>query len=169
MTLPLELDEVRSVAELQPILSFTVRGLPVPQGSMSGFKHPKTGRVIVTHQHPKALRLWQKAIADEARKAMGESGVIRGPIGIIATFVIPRPAGHYGTRGVLPSAPKYPAVTPDLDKYLRALLDALTSIVFHDDAQVVTVAVRKIYGETPGARVGVTYPADPLLTFDWSS
>jgi Holliday junction resolvase RusA-like endonuclease len=62
-------------------------------------------------------------------------------------FRLPRPKGHYGRRGLRPSAPAYPNVMPDLDKLARAILDALTGIVWRDDAQVVRLDVEKIYHE----------------------
>jgi Holliday junction resolvase RusA-like endonuclease len=46
-----------------------------------------------------------------------------------------------------------PCVRPDVDKLVRALLDALTGIAYHDDGQVVALSVRKIYAPTVHARV----------------
>ena len=39
---------------------------------------------------------------------------------------------------------------PDVDKLARAGLDAMTGVVFSDDAQVTEALVGKVYGETPG-------------------
>jgi hypothetical protein len=71
-----------------------------------------------------------------------------------------RPRDHFGARGtVKPSAPKYPATTPDIDKLARALLDALTGVLVLDDKQVVELTCRKSWAEysplpgSPGASV----------------
>ena len=44
----------------------------------------------------------------------------------------------------------YPFVRPDLDKLCRAVLDGLTAIAFKDDAQVISLSAKKIYGEQEG-------------------
>lgn len=45
---------------------------------------------------------------------------------------------------------------PDLDKLTRAVLDALTGIVWVDDRQVVALHSTKVQGATPGVDVTVT-------------
>jgi len=50
-----------------------------------------------------------------------------------------------------------PATRPsDLDKLVRAVLDALTGIVWKDDAQVVALKATKVQGVTPGVEVEAT-------------
>ena len=48
-----------------------------------------------------------------------------------------------------------PAKRPDLDKLVRAVKDALTKVLWHDDGQVVEILARKFYAQ-PGAPVGVS-------------
>ena len=48
---------------------------------------------------------------------------------------------------MLASAPRHMAVMPDIDKLARCALDALTGIVFEDDAQVTELRLRKGFGE----------------------
>ena len=116
------------------------------------------------------LKAWRNAIAEAAARAIGEAALLKGPLGLIVTFTLPRPKSHFGRAGnVLPSAPPYTAGHPDLDKLARALQDALKGVVWTDDSQVVTLAARKVYGPAPGARVGVTHPTDQLLAFDWNA
>lgn len=67
------------------------------------------------------------------------------------TFYFTRPDTHFGTgrnAGVIKdSAPLYPEKTGgDLDKLTRAVLDALTGIVWKDDKRIVTLPVRRRYG-----------------------
>jgi Holliday junction resolvase RusA-like endonuclease len=40
---------------------------------------------------------------------------------------------------------EYPTVKPDLDNYAKALLDALNGLVWHDDAQICWLEVKKTY------------------------
>jgi Holliday junction resolvase RusA-like endonuclease len=54
------------------------------------------------------------------------------------------------------SAPLHPATRPDVDKLIRAVLDALTmSGAIKDDGRVVTLAAVKTYGAagSTGARI----------------
>lgn len=39
-----------------------------------------------------------------------------------------------------------PTIKPDLDNFLKAVLDACNRIVFADDAQIIEISARKIYG-----------------------
>jgi Holliday junction resolvase RusA-like endonuclease len=45
-------------------------------------------------------------------------------------------------------------VAPDLDKLVRAVLDALTAVAYRDDGQVTRITATKEYG-TPGLSVSV--------------
>ena len=61
-------------------------------------------------------------------------------------FILPRPRGHYGVRGLRPSAPRYPGRKPDIDKLTRAVLDALVAGGgIRDDARVVRLHADKTY------------------------
>lgn len=42
---------------------------------------------------------------------------------------------------------EFPCVRPDLDNYIKAILDALNGIAFKDDGQIVDLSASKRYGE----------------------
>lgn len=44
----------------------------------------------------------------------------------------------------------YPSVRPDIDNYIKAVLDALQGIVFKDDGQIIKLYAEKIYSESFG-------------------
>lgn len=48
-----------------------------------------------------------------------------------------------------------PTKKPDIDNVLKAVLDGLNGLAFRDDSQVVTIAIRKKYSETPGLTVAI--------------
>ena len=77
-----------------------------------------------------------------------------GALRVSFTFYRPRPKGHFGAKGVRPSAPRYPTTKPDVLKLARAVEDALTGVLWRDDAQIVAESIYKDYGEP--ARVVVT-------------
>ena len=50
----------------------------------------------------------------------------------------------------------YPTVAPDLDKLVRAVLDALTGICYLDDSQVTDIRASKVYGSSTGVEIRLT-------------
>lgn len=121
------------------MITFTVLGAPVPQGSKRAFVNKFTMRAQIVEDNVRT-RPWRQDVALMASQAMrGQQPIARG-VGVVVetAFYFQRPKGHYRANGELkPSAPKYPAGKPDLDKLKRAILDALTGIAFVDDSQVV--------------------------------
>jgi Holliday junction resolvase RusA-like endonuclease len=137
----------------RPPLKFTVFGTPAPAGSKRGFYNAKAGRVIITDDSARS-RPWKAQISDAAAEAMNGETLLDGPLILSLGFYMPRPKGHFGKRGLRPSAPKVPTVKPDLLKLARAVEDGLTGIVYRDDSQIAREVLDKFYGEP--ARVEVT-------------
>jgi len=134
---------------------FTVYGLPIPKGSMRAFRTP-TGKIVMTASNQKNLGEWRAAILAAVKDA--SVPMLHGPVVLRADFFFPRPKGHYGKRGLKPTAPKLPDKKPDLDKLLRSILDAMTGTVFPDDAAVTTIEASKQYvaeGDVPQVRVEI--------------
>lgn len=137
------------------VVHLSVRGEPAPQGSKR-YIGLKGGRGIIVDAS-KRTAPWRSNIAHEARLAMDEREPLSGPIQCDVTLYVTRPGGHYGKRGLLPSAPLYPTTRPDRDKLARAVFDALSGIVWRDDAQVVTGSTSKLYadGRGPGVEIRI--------------
>ncbi len=131
-------------------LKFFVMGLPATAGSK---RH--VGRGIIVDSSGAKGRAWRAMVVDEATKAFEDDKPWRRvPIRMTITFYLPRPQGHYGKKGLLPSAPEHHTKRPDATKLLRAIEDALTGIIWHDDSQIVHQHVHKLYTDaTPGAGV----------------
>jgi len=137
-------------------LCFFVPGLPAPKGSLRAIKG-RSGSVFMKESSDRA-RPWMASVALAARDA-GASAE-DGPVRLSAHFFFPRPKAHFKSDGsIKPSAPGYPTGKPDLDKLLRAVLDALANVAFADDSRVVEIGVaRKDFAppKTPvGARIWV--------------
>jgi Holliday junction resolvase RusA-like endonuclease len=123
------------------MLEVHVQGTPVPQGSKRCFC--RGGRATLVEAN-KALRPWRDAVTLTARAAMAQQGwpTSDEPLTLSAVFTTVRPAS---------SKREQPAVKPDLDKLLRALLDGFTDAgVWTDDSRVVAVQASKHYGAQPG-------------------
>jgi Holliday junction resolvase RusA-like endonuclease len=99
------------------------------------------GRIV--HQKSKRLMDWRSAIATEAKTAVTE---LDGAVAIGMVFVVARPKT---VKRLLPS------VKPDLDKYVRAVMDALTGVAYVDDSQVVSLYAEKVYGSKPGVFISI--------------
>jgi crossover junction endodeoxyribonuclease RusA len=134
------------------VLSFTVYGVAQPQGSTKAFM-PKGARYpVVTSDNPQ-LKGWRQLVAEGASAALQGVGMnTDGPVSVEAHFFLPRPKS-------LGIKTKSHLTRPDIDKLSRALLDALTGVIWRDDSQVVTLLVSKKYaclGESPRVDITVT-------------
>ena len=132
------------------MISFEVRGLPVPQGSAKAFPNPKTGGSIVVTQTPK-LKAWREAIASEARKVAPLALFTEG-VSVSISFQFDRPKSRKNDKAM--------TTRPDIDKLARAVLDGCTSVIWKDDSQVCEMHVFKRYG-LPGAIISI-FPANLL-------
>jgi crossover junction endodeoxyribonuclease RusA len=138
------------------VITIEVRGLPAPQGSK---RHVGHGILV---ESSKAVGPWREAVRAETQRVLNGTHsrwLDGGPVNVEITFGLPRPKGHYGTGRnagkVRDSAPWYPHGRPDLDKLTRAVLDGLTAGgAWVDDAQVVCLTARKVYG-SPGCRINL--------------
>ena len=118
------------------MITFSVKGLPIPQGSMKVIN----GHMI--HSQGSVLTGWRSQIGFAARAAGAKPHLEAVHIEMI--FTMPRPKTV--TR-------PEPSVAPDLDKLVRAVLDGLTAIAYRDDGQVVRLTAAKQYGVNPGVWV----------------
>lgn len=131
------------------LLAFEVLGEAKPQGSK---RHVGGGRMV---ESCKALKPWREAVTAAAIAA----GAARwdGPVVVRLAFRFDRPKGHWGAKGLRPSAPPKKTSKPDLDKLVRAVLDGLWPC-WGDDAQVVGLLASKRYctkAELPGVWVEI--------------
>lgn len=140
-------------------IQFAVYGTPQPAGSKKAFIHPTQHRAMVVDANKNAAP-WKQEVAGAALEAMKDRQLITGPVALTLTFVRARPKGHFrtGRHGSLlrPSAPLWPVTKPDATKLLRAVEDALTGIVYRDDAQIVEQHVYKEYGLPERVQVSVS-------------
>ena len=146
-------------------LSFSVIGVPAPQGSKRGFTREGTTKVQMV-ESSKKVKPWRADVKQAAREAIEAADwpLWSGPVRVRILFMLKRPDGHYGTGRnadlLKPSSPEYPALKPDLDKLARSTLDALTSAgAYSDDSRVVALEVEKAYalrGSNTGALIHVT-------------
>ena len=73
---------------------------------------------------------------------------MEGALTVEFVFFVPRPKGHKRKDGTIrDTAPQFPTTKPDALKLARSTEDALTGIVWHDDAQTADIVARKRYAD----------------------
>jgi crossover junction endodeoxyribonuclease RusA len=130
-------------------VTFTVIGIAQPQGSTKAFVPKGWTRPIVTSDNP-LNKGWRQCVAEQAQQVAAE-GQFLGPVAMFVRFSLPRPAS-------LPRRVVAHVKAPDLDKLVRSVGDALTGVLYRDDAQVVELRARKVYagvGTAPQAEITV--------------
>lgn len=150
----------------EPDVAFFVPGKAAPGGSKRGFAFRRRDGSLGVNMIDagKNNKEWRSCVAHAGHLAMlddspagleAPKSLLDGALSLQVTFVMQRPKGHFGAKGLKPKAPGCCTTKPDATKLLRALEDALTGVVWVDDNQIVQQLVRKVYGPTPGAWVMV--------------
>lgn len=134
------------------MISFTVYGTPVPQGSMRAFVPKGWTRAVVTGDNAKT-KPWRQEVALMARDAMNlacKSPALR-PLGVSVAcdFYFSRPKST-------PRRVVWKTTKPDIDKLLRSVLDALKGVCYEDDGQVIWACPAKYFDAQPRAEIRVT-------------
>ncbi len=122
---------------------------PEPQGSSSCFC--RNNKPTVTSANKK-LKPYRKGLTEAAKTHLFETTPYdlpafkqHIPLCVEFEFTFARPKSVKRVFHV---------VKPDLDKLIRAACDALTGVVWHDDAQIIAfIRPRKLYGEVEGVHV----------------
>lgn len=137
-------------------IKFTVLGHPEPQGSIKAFM--VRGKPRLTSDNA-AMKPWRQEVGWCALRALAKANAkqpwaaAKVPVGVIFHFYFAKP--H--------SAPKrrqWPSVKPDWDKLARSCGDAMTGIVWVDDAQIVQATVVKEYGLPERAEITIEIVED---------
>jgi len=159
---------------------FFIPGVPAPGGSktaipmrdkMGGLiiKRTKTGRpmpILRIIDAAKGNQKWKKIVAAHARRNWNEQPIYDVPLVVSLCFVLTHPKSHYRTGKfahlLKDDAPLQPVFKPDRTKLARSTEDALTGILWGDDAQIVGGVVQKMYGKEPGCFVDVFVPDESV-------
>lgn len=141
-------------------ISFTVFGKPQPQGSSRAFVIGGKAHITSANPNLHSFRQEVSKVALLTRQRSGFTDLVFGkhvPAKMIAKFFYQRPES-------IPKKRVCHVVKPDIDKTLRSITDAMTGIVYHDDAQIVAVEVEKHYGAPERVELTITeYQPAPLL------
>lgn len=122
------------------MISFTVPGQPVPKARA---RVTKGGHAFT----PAKTKAYSDLVGVLCRVASSHTGPLDGPVALSVNFTLKAPAK-------MPRDRSLPTTKLDIDNLIKAIMDGMNGIAWHDDAQVVSISATKAYGE-PGAYVSV--------------
>ena len=124
-------------------IEFTIPGAAAPQGSKRAIRL-RTGRTVLVESSSRVKPF--RAVAALAATEAWRRPPTADAVGLEIAFRFVRPKSHHKADGSLRAGAPLTPGKPDIDKLLRALLDALTGVIYIDDAQVACIWATKEYG-----------------------
>ena len=132
------------------ILAFTVPGEVRGKGrprivKIGGFSRLAADKKTATYENLVAL-----AAMEAMKETNMRAQAFQGPVCVWMTArMVPAASASQKVRKAMLAGEAPPTKKPDADN-LAKVVDALNGIVWKDDAQIVSLAVCKVYAETPG-------------------
>lgn len=139
---------------------------PRPRGRLAGPRH----KPFVHIYNPPDADDWKMAVALYAQTAFKFQPIDQA-LQVRLAFTMPRPDSHYRTtvkegRRLRADAPVWHTNKPDGDNLEKAVLDALTGIVWTDDCRICQTYREKKYGEEPGVRIVIARAEPEFIEAD---
>lgn len=144
-------------ADSTTLLTAQIPGTPRPQGSMKMMTNRRTGKGFLKYSDS---TVDHRNLVVSVLAGLWDREPYAGPVAVRVSFVFARPGAHYGTGKnadvVKDRAPVWHSQTPDVDKLLRLICDALTVAgVLRDDRQVALTRAQKHWGPADGTYLEV--------------
>ena len=160
-------------------MQFWIGGEPVSSARPRAFAIKGKGGKSTARVHKgggKKLAAWEALVKQAAHAAATDRASPvwgRGlPLAVTLCFYIRRPLYHYvgnnrDGRPLKPASPQIHTHTPDIDNLMKAVLDACSSILWHDDRQIGRIECTSLYtnDDTPGCWIRVTNFTDGQADF----
>ena len=132
------------------MLTFHIEGDPVPKGRP---KFRQAGGFVRTYTPGKTVD-YENVVREAARAAMGVTDVLETPVGVFLYIRLPIPASYSKkAREACIRGELHPTKKPDIDNLAKSILDGLNGIIYKDDAQIVSLHVKKVYASGSGVDV----------------
>ena len=141
------------VAAAPAAVSFAVRSTPITQGSFQVFhrRGPTSCIANLVSDNDAKLKEWRRLVETQARNAMKGRAPFASAVQVQLIFWMPTPKVHRGKTWAAVRGRN------DLDKMLRACMDAMTTAaVYADDGLVARIETEKRWcqaNEKPGVDV----------------
>ena len=119
-------------------------------------QRPRVNRFVTYDPSKKDKLDFLKSVMTQIPKAP-----LTSPLLLRIDFYFKRPKSHFTSKGELSRfAPREHTKKPDIDNLIKFVLDALNGHLYVDDAQVISLAARKLYAENNGIEIRVTEYGD---------
>lgn len=115
------------------------------------------GRSFASAYTPAKTRKYEDVLRLAASEAMNGRPPLDGMVRVRIVARLPIPTSFSkAKRGAAVSGDLRPTTRPDVDNYAKAVLDALNTIVWRDDSQVIDLYVSKFYDDKPCLAIEVS-------------
>lgn len=134
------------------MVNFTVDGEPVGKGRP---RFARQGGFVRAYTPAKTVN-WEQLVSDAAKQAMGSSEPLEGSLALSVRVYKGIPASWSKKKrqeaidGVV-----NPIGKPDIDNYVKAVMDAGNGILWVDDSQVIELHAMKRYSTYPSVSITV--------------
>ena len=137
------------------VMRFSVPGPPYPWPRP---RFRRCGSKLIGYESAEC-KAAKARIGWAAAKAMGPGRIAPTvPVSVALMFRIEPPASWSARKRQLAyTGAVVPAVRPDLDNYVKTVLDACNAIMWDDDGKVVAIVASKVYAIEAGTDVNVRY------------
>lgn len=140
------------------MISFTIPGDARGKGRPRATRFGKGVRLYTDTK----TASYEGMVALAAQAAMRGADPLEGPLVLsVLVRITPPASASKKARAAMLAGELHPTKKPDLDNVVKAILDGLNRVAFHDDAQVCWINAGKVYAPTAG--VDVTVSADIVM------
>ena len=152
VTHPLDRHGTELKQENLTVITIHIPGVPVPKA------RPRASSIggKPTLYTPATTRAYEQAVKMAAWAAMAKAPPLEGAVSarVVVTLPVPESWSRAKRADALAGRVR-PASRPDLDNYVKAVLDGCNGAVWRDDSQIVSLSAEKRYGSEPSAMVEV--------------
>lgn len=133
------------------LIEFTMYGDPRAKKRHRSY-YNKYIKKVMTYPDPKGQKD-EDNIRMHAEKVRPEK-LIEGPIHLRAYFYLPIPKSFSKKKiNLAINQSIVPTTRPDLDNYIKNILDACNKIIWRDDSQIVALHSSKYYSDVPRTEI----------------
>jgi len=131
-------------------ITFTIPGPPHGKGRP---RFARRGNFVATYTDAKTAS-YEDQVRFYALQAMGSSEPLKTALEAFIYIRLPVPKSYPKKRAeACLNGSEWPCKKPDWDNVAKSICDAMNSIIFVDDSQIVECHVRKVYAEVAGVDV----------------
>lgn len=143
---------------------YKVSGAEIYAANCPSCGQPRPGPKAVTSDDNAKSNSWKNEVATAARRSY-RGPLLDDPLLVVFRFYRPRPKGHFGRRGLNVKGERefVPATKPDVLKLARCAEDALTGVVWRDDALICSEQLEKLWGEPARLEVVIQNLSHPEI------